>query len=110
MCAQLYILPARELRRRRLRRLAKVNLRLIPILIISLPAHRRRRRRVPHFLWRRADDKMCPRGFETFSLRERTRERCLPARAAERNQRDNKSAASSSAAADNFQRRALRNF
>jgi len=42
------------------RRLAKVNLRLIPVLIISLPARRRRRRcrrrraRVPHFLWRSA--------------------------------------------------------
>jgi hypothetical protein len=57
-----------------------------------------------------ADDKMCPRGFETFSLRERTRDCCLCLPAAERNQRDNKSAASSSAAADNFQRRALRNF
>jgi hypothetical protein len=73
MCAQLYIFCLRELCRRR--RLAKVNLRLIPVLIISLPATKTPppppSARSSFSLALCADDKMCPRGFETFSLRER---------------------------------------
>ena len=64
------------------RRLAKVNLRLIPVLIISLPATKTLppppSARSSFSLALCADDKMCPRGFETFSLRERELETVPP--------------------------------
>lgn len=78
MCAQLYILPES------CERLAKVNLCVSSPFSLFLCLHEDAlppsSARSSFSLALCADDKMCPRGFETFSLRERTREhRRLPA-------------------------------